>query len=311
MTDRLRLCTLLALLALPAMMAGPARADCLVEPRGTVPLRLAGGVVLITVTVNDTDAVFIMDTGAERTLMSENAVRRLELERDGWVSTTIRGLGGNQERPNALPRSLRLGGVTLRRKTLLGDTSTMVGPLPVNQIDGQPIAGLLGRDFLSPFDLDLDLPAHRLTLYDVGGCSTGFLPWTTPYMALPATMSVGNAMVIQTELDGRALRTMVDTGASSSLLTASGIFLLGLTAEVLEHDPGGNGSGVGPTPVPMRLHRFGELRIGRDVTRDPRLWVASAHVVPIVDMLLGLDWLRSRRVWLSYATRQFFVAVRQ
>jgi hypothetical protein len=39
--------------------------------------------------------------------------------------------------------------------------------------------------------------------------------------------------------------------------------------------------------------------------------VAWAHVVPIVDMLLGVDWLRSRHVWLSYATRQFVVAVRQ
>jgi hypothetical protein len=32
--------------------------------------------------------------------------------------------------------------------------------------------------------------------------------------------------------------------------------------------------------------------------------------VPIVDMLLGTDWLRSRRVWLSFATKQMFVAVR-
>ena len=308
MTRRLRLCTLLALLAI---MAGNAHGECLVALRATVPLQVAGGLALITVTVNDTDAVFIMDTGAERTLMSEDAVRRLGLQRDGWVASTILGLGGYEDRPNALPRSLRLGGLTLRRKTLTGDTSATVGPLPVNQIDGHPIAGLLGRDFLSPFDLDLDLPAHRLTLYDVRGCGAGFLPWTTPYVAIPATTPVGNAMVIQTSLDGRTLRTMVDTGASASLLTASGMFLLGLTAEVLEHDPGGNGSGVGPAPVPMRLHRFTELRIGRDVSANPQLWVASAHVVPIVDMLLGVDWLRSRRVWLSYATRQFFVAVRQ
>jgi hypothetical protein len=299
------------MLALLAMTAGTARAACVVEPRGTVPLQLSGGVVLITVTVNDTDAVFIMDTGAERTLMSEAAVHRLGLERDGWVASTVLGLGGYQQRPNALPRSLRLGGITLRRKTLTGDTSAMVGPLPVNQIEGHPIAGLLGRDFLSPFDLDLDLPARRLTLYDVRGCSMGFLPWTTPYAAIPAATPAGNAMVIQTEVDGRPLRTMVDTGASSSLLTASGMFLLGLTAEILEHDPGGNGGGVGPAPVPMRLHRFAALQIGPDVSRNPRLWVASVHVVPIVDMLLGVDWLRSRRVWLSYATRQFFVAVRQ
>ena len=112
-------------------------------------------------------------------------------------------------------------------------------------------------------------------------------------------------------MDGRTLRTLLDTGASASLITAPGMFLLGLTPAMLAHDPGGNGAGVGPAPVPMRLHRFTELRIGPDATRDPHIWVASVRVVPIVDMLLGVDWLQSRRVWLSYATRQVFVAVRQ
>jgi Aspartyl protease len=306
MTRLPRLCALFALLA---TLAGTARAACTVEALATVPLELSGGHILITVAINDADAVFIMDTGAERTLMSETAVHRLGLERDGWVASTILGIGGYERRPNALPHSLRLGGIALRRRTLTGDTSVMVGPLPVDRIGGRPIAGLLGRDFLSPFDLDLDLPARRLTLNAVSGCTMGFLPWTTPYAAIPARTPAGNAMVIETKVDGHALRTLVDTGASASLLTASGMFLLGLTAEALEHDPGGNGAGVGPNPVPMRLHRFTELRIGPDITRDPRLWVASARVVPIVDMLLGADWLLSRRVWLSYATRQFFVAV--
>jgi hypothetical protein len=35
------------------------------------------------------------------------------------------------------------------------------------------------------------------------------------------------------------------------------------------------------------------------------------RVVPIVDMLLGADWLVSRRVWLSFATKQMFVAARR
>jgi hypothetical protein len=304
-----RLCTVFAALS---MIVGAARADCSVTPLATVPLLLDRGNILITVTINDADTVFILDTGAERTLMSEEAVGQLRLERDGWVASTILGIGGYERRPNALPRSLRLGALALRRRTLTGDTSVTVGPLPVNQIGGHPIAGLLGRDFLSPFDLDLDLPARRLTLNDVRGCSTGFLPWTTPYAAIPATTPAGNAMVIDSRLDGRVLRTLVDTGASASLLTASGMFLLGLTPEVLARDYGGNGFGVGATPVPMRLHRFAELRIGPDVSRSPQLWVAPVrNIVPIVDMLLGVDWLHTRRVWLSYATRQFFVAVRQ
>jgi hypothetical protein len=113
---------------------------------------------------------------------------------------------------------------------------------------------------------------------------------------------------VQVLVDGRPLRALIDTGASSSLITASGMFRLGVTPALLRPDPAGNGAGVGPAPVPMHLHRFAELRVGPDVMRDPALWVASVRVVPIVDMLLGADWLQTRRVWLSFATKQIFVA---
>jgi hypothetical protein len=285
-------------------------AACRVTPLATVPVDQIDGHILVNVQVNDVQATFVLDTGADRTLMGDDVVHRLGLARDGWVASTILGLGGYQQRPNALPRSLRLGGVTLRRRTLTGDTSVTVGPLPVATIAGRPIAGLLGRDFLSPFDLDIDLRSRTLTLNDVRGCDGGFLPWAMPYAAIPASLPIGAAMVVPVMVDGRPLRALLDTGASASLVTAAGMYRLGLTAEILAHDPGGNGAGVGPAPVYMHLHRFGELRVGPDVTRDPMLWVAPVHVVPIVDMLLGADWLRSRRVWISFATKQIFVAAR-
>jgi hypothetical protein len=306
-----RMTTLLRLCAAPILLLAAiatAQAACQVQAVGTVPIEMADGHILVTVRVNDTDATFILDTGAERTLMGDDVVRRLGLERDGWVASTILGLGGYEERPNALPRSLRLGNVALRRRTLTGDTSVTVGPLPVNQIAGHPIAGLLGRDFLSPFDLDMDLPDHRLTLYDVRGCGGGFLPWSMPYAAIPATTPIGAALVLQAEVDGRPLRALLDTGASSSLIVAPGIFRLGLTPAILARDPGGNGAGMGPAPVFMHRHRFAELRVGPVSTRNPVMWVAAAHVVPIVDMLLGADWLRTRHVWVSFATKQLFVA---
>ena len=299
------------LLLLCVGFAVTAQAACRVEPRGVVPVDVVDGHLMVTVAVNDIAATFILDTGADRTLMGEDVVRRLGVERDSWVASTVRGLAGIEERPNALPRSLRLGTTVLRRRTLTGDTSVTVGPLPVNEIAGRPIAGLLGRDFLSPFDLDLDLPEHRMTLYDVQGCDARFLPWTAPYAAIPATTPMGAALVVPVLVDGRPLRALIDSGASASLIVAPGMFRLGLTPDLLARDPGGNGSGVGPAAVPMRLHRFAELRVGPDTTRDPMLWVASAHVVPIVDMLLGADWLQARRVWLSFATKQMFVAARR
>jgi hypothetical protein len=237
-------------------------------------------------------------------------VKRLGVARDGWVASVIRGVGGLQQRPNALPRSLRLGDLTLRRKTLTGDTSVTVGPLPMAAIAGHQIAGLLGRDFLSPFDLDVDVPAGRMTLYDVRGCGVGFLPWKTPYAAIPTSAPIGAAMVVPVLIDGRPLRALLDTGASASLITAAGMSRLGLTPELLARDPAGNGSGIGSAPVAMRRHRFGEMRVGADTTRDPMVWVSPVHVVPIVDMLLGADWLRTRHVWLSFTTQQMFVAAR-
>ena len=296
------------LLALTLLVVTPtAHAACQVEQRSSVPAEALNGNILVTVDVNDEPLTFILDTGAERTLMAEDVVRRLGLERDGWVASAVRGIAGIEERPNALPRSLRLGRAVLRRRTLTEDTSVTVGPLPVGEISGRAVAGLLGRDFLSPFALDLDLPHRRLTLYDVHGCDADFLPWVEPYASIRASTSVGAALVVRVMVDGRPLRALVDSGASASLVTAPGMFRLGLTPGLLAHDPGGYGRGIGPKPVPMFRHRFSELRVGSEVTHDPVLWVASVRVVPIVDLLLGADWLEPRRVWLSFATKQIFV----
>jgi hypothetical protein len=36
--------------------------------------------------------------------------------------------------------------------------------------------------------------------------------------------------------------------------------------------------------------------------------VEPIRLSPIVDMLLGADWLTGRRVWISFATKQLFLA---
>ncbi len=261
------------LLLLCVGFAVTAQAACRVEPRGVVPVDVVDGHLMVTVAVNDIAATFILDTGADRTLMGEDVVRRLGVERDSWVASTVRGLAGIEERPNALPRSLRLGTTVLRRRTLTGDTSVTVGPLPVNEIAGRPIAGLLGRDFLSPFDLDLDLPEHRMTLYDVQGCDARFLPWTAPYAAIPATTPMGAALVVPVLVDGRPLRALIDSGASASLIVAPGMFRLGLTRRICwRRDPWRQRQravGPGVTPLPDAAPPFRRVA-GRPRPDDTR-----------------------------------------
>src|SRR5271155_1667616 len=89
-------------------------------------LQFSAGVITVPVEVNGITAPFILDTGAQRSVVSEAAVRRLGLARDQWVGTTMRGIGGIDRRPNAAPRSLSLGGVPLVRRTVTHDTSLTV-----------------------------------------------------------------------------------------------------------------------------------------------------------------------------------------
>ena len=295
-------CVLLLLTA-----AGAARAACTAQERGSVPFTLVANRILVPLTVNGIDAAFVLDTGAERSLVTPDAVRRLGLASDQWVGTTMRGVGGIVEHPNADPRSLALGGVKLHRRTLNRDTSLTVGAMPGLAPNGVTVDGLLGRDFLSLFDLQLDMSADRLTLYQVRGCSGRFLPWTGDYAALPAEMPLAQAMVVPVTVDGKVLRALLDTGATSSLIVAPGMFRLGLTPATLAGDPGATVHGVGPQTPVMRRHRFASLRIGPGMERNPLLWVAPVHVVPIVDALLGEDWVGAqRRVWISFATAQVF-----
>src|SRR5579859_4942608 len=97
---QIRLCIVMLLVALAS-----AHAACRVTPQTTVPVDLGNGNLLVSVLVNGTPTTFILDTGAERTLMGENVVRQLGLARDSWVASTVFGIGGYENRPNALPRS--------------------------------------------------------------------------------------------------------------------------------------------------------------------------------------------------------------
>ena len=304
-----RLACLLAALLPPATGA---HAACDTARQAQVPVRIVAGVPVVDVQINNATLPFVLDTGAQRSLVTEATVQRAALRLDDWAETTVKGISGYERHRNADPTSLALAGIALRRRTLAGDSTLTVGPLPQSTLAAHEVAGLLGADFLAAFDLDLDLPAGRLALYHVTNCTAQSLaqslPWPAGHESLGASTPIRDLLTFPVELDGITLRTEIDTGSSIALLTTSGIDRMGLSAEVLAHDPGGAVSGVGRFAVAMQHHRFGTLQIGSQRIAAPTVWAARVHVLPIVDLLLGGDWLRGRRVWFSYATSQIFVA---
>ena len=252
--------------------------------------------------MNGTTENFLLDTGAERTVVGLQAADRLHVARDEWVSTDMQGAGGRDRRRLGRPASLTLAGIPLHRHTVAADNSVVIGPIP-DQIEGKPVAGLLGEDMLSPFDLDLDIAAGTLTLYDVAGCSGRFLPWRGAYVAIPAWRPVRNILAVPVRVGSVTLQAMLDSGALRSTITLPGMIQLGL-------DGGGTGrvAGFGAGTVAAHLQAFSAVQVGPLPAAPLEMVVAPIRTLRSLGALLGADWLGGRRVWISWATDQVFVA---
>ncbi len=286
----------------------PVFATCATQNLTVVLLDIVDGAVLVPVMVNGLTGSFVLDTGAAFSVVTPEAVRRFGIELDDWTSTTMRGVGGTERRRNANPRSIELGGIGLHRRSLARDATLRVADLATTTRKGMRIDGLLGRDFLSLFDLDLNFPSRRLTLYDVAGCTGRFLPWSVDYLSIPVENPAESALIVTVTLNGVKLHALLDTGASETLIAAPGMARLGLGLDRLRNDPSQIVNGLGPHTVTMWRHRFEGFQVGGENFGSPTFLVSPIQLNPISDLLLGADWLLNRQVWISFATNQLFVA---
>lgn len=303
--DRWRLLGRFAAAALAwAVLPAAASARCTVSTAATLPLVHEAGHFTTLARIEGTEVPLLVDTGSSVTALDGVTAARLGLRRDSRHRSAVIGIGGAARPLDLLVVThLNLGGLGFADLRLtLGDFNT-----------GWPaashIAGILGADLLSRYDIEIDGPGGHLLLHDVAGCSGRFLDWAQPYDALPLTPLPGAPLQqLPVSVDGHALLALVDTGASQSVLFGPALRRLGSDAAPAPGDRAGFGLGAIPGKrVETVLHRFGTLQVGRDVVDKPSL--AMVRDGPLtLDMILGLDYLGGRRLWLSYATRQLFIA---
>jgi hypothetical protein len=211
----------------------------------------------------------------------------------------VRGIGQVIHTGDARLRSMSLGGLSLE------DPRMLVGPIGIAAPGFAP-DGLLGADLLGDFDLDIDLPNRELTLYDRASCGGDLRPpWPGPYTTIETTRSLDRHPFFPVEIDGRELSATLDTGAQHTVIAAS---RTGLSAAAFVGDPQLRTRGVGGEILPAFLHQFGAFRIGGELFRSPVLVVPGLALPRDADVIIGLDYLQSRRIWLSYGSRRIFVA---
>jgi predicted aspartyl protease len=256
---------------------------------------------IVEVFANRAAVLLLLDTGAEATVLTPAAAQRIGAQhaRVEW-GRQMHGLTGDIPAGELELRNLTIGGVEVPRRRV------RVGPIEiVNALSG-PLDGVLGADILHSFDIDLDLPGRRMTLYQGQSCAAASPAWAQPYARIAAGRSPSNRLFFSVQLDGRRINALFDSGAQFSVLSTRIALALGVNEAVLARDPPVTVRGADGEQLSAHAHRFFRLEVDGEVIRNAEIDVTEISLNE-ADLVLGIDFLGSRRVWISYGSQQLFL----
>lgn len=122
-------------------------------PAAGLEIPYTGGPLVVSAALNGVPLRLIVDTGADRTLISPAAMARAGFDPGGGTPVQIRGVTGD-------------AAATLVRVPRLDLAGTHVGPVAVvvHTLTAEGVDGLLGRDVLDAFTVTVDAAARRAVL---------------------------------------------------------------------------------------------------------------------------------------------------
>jgi predicted aspartyl protease len=297
--SRSRSALLAVALSVLAGCTAPTR-DCSLRRVARLDIQMADGLPITQAILDGHPVRLVVDTGAERSILTEAAAQRLHLPQDLGHITQTTGIGGPSTNWDLRVDSLVLGGVRFPVGRMA------VGRLDIGEHHTAAPVGLLGADILLAFDLDLDLAHNEITLYAARRCEDARPPWDEPALAIPGVETSKDRVLVPLRLDGERALAVFDTGAQHTTIGADLAARLGVNEEAGTHDPMVMQHGAGPDSVPAYLHRFDRLSIGPAIIRDPQLAVVGGDF-GLAYSLIGQDFMKGRRIWISFAGAKVFV----
>ncbi len=274
----------------------PAPGACVMRELAVLPVLNDRRQPVIRAVVDGVPVAFIVDTGARVSTVFEPAATALELPTSFENRHVLVGTGGAVFARDVTIRTLQLGHM-VARNVQLASAGRWHG-----RIDGLPLAGLFGGDFLANYDVAFDLPAHRVSLYREQGCGDNLRPWPGAFYRLPFSLVNDTEIDLPIAINGHQVPAVLDSGAGRTVLDRAAGRRGGATDASMAADPASTGTGIDGNRNPMRLHRFDSLQVGPE-----RLAPAIVAVGDTGVTLLGADYLRGRRAWISYPHQVIYV----
>lgn len=290
-----------------ALLAGPAHALTQEEEADEADVRFVANLLTrmaIRVSVDGAeDLLFVIDTGAERTVVATEVAEQLRLA--PGPMQLIHGVTAAVTAP-----SVQIERLTLAGRTLHGLTA----PIFSREILGAD--GLIGLDALQYFELRIDLERRTVGLRPATDALLSINPverTTGTRLNRPTTARVARfgQMLLPVDIEGVRIDAFIDSGAQYSI--GNRALLRALGPRELVPAPSGDPRvhGVGGTTLSGDAHRVRGVRIAGRRLGGMRLTFADLHVFDALGLqaqpalLLGADILaRFNRISMNFAQSQ-------
>lgn len=272
--------TLATLAVALAVLLGPARGECRTAAAFDLHTDWYGG-VYIPVTAGGRSLNMLIDTGGTTSMLTASTVAALGLPLEPITMQRVTMYGGAELRNFVWLNTMRIGNASSPPTAFL--------VVPDDRLPHE-LAGTLAPDFLSRYDIDLDLAAARLNL---------LLPCPERFKgAIPITLDRSNHVIVPVRIDGKTIMAVMDTGASRtdlSLETARAVFGLGPGLHAAE----GPDVEDGVYRYPFRSLAIGGITIDRpEIALVPDR--ISRRPLSTPRMVLGMSILRHYRLVIGY-----------
>ncbi|WP_180970722.1 retropepsin-like aspartic protease [Burkholderia sp. WAC0059] len=277
--------------------------ECQLTVEARLPMTENSGHYMVSASIGGHSDLMIVDTGANVTALTPEAADAMGLEVDGSQTELIAGVGSSEyaQYPRIVP-SFSLGPLQWTNMKVL--TAHMLTPKML-EMHPAPI-GMIGTDVLSRYDVEFDFPAKLMTLYSAQNCLGRFAPWRGRYYAYSPEYTKLHDLILPLMLNGHPVRALLDTGASRTMVPRETALESGVSEADLDRARASSGTGFKGAVFTTHTYAFDSLQVGPVTYRHVPLTVSDAPLMS-TGMLLGMDFMRSRRVWVSYSTGWVFM----
>ena len=270
------------------------------------------GRLIVDGAINGQKIGILFDTGAASSLVQRAAADRLGLTRQEAKGYRAAGVGGGTYVEYAVIEELKLGTASRKnwRVFVMGERDL-----------GRAYAFVLGYDFFEQVDIEFDLANNAVRLFQTQDCGDAPLAYWARGGAGEVRLETDSerpGILVNVKLNGKPLLAHLDTGASSSVLSRLVAAQAGVTPETSGTVPAGTTGGFGAGRPEQWIGAFESFSIGDEVIRNPNIRFTDLGVThtetgtrlaikrEMWEMLLGLDFLRSHRVFVAHSQRKLY-----